>query len=299
MSKHYICTTVLAKINDRLESGQYFCECKLPENHVAKHDSLRAHNAICCRRIFRGVIACPLWPPNRWTLTHVHFWETGEERSEERQQQSLKQTGGSEERKQRGERDKTTAHTSATTSFMALLHLALHDLLIKYRLWGFPSSKIVPAKFYTTLNYFDSERFFFSFFIFTFFLPTLALLPQPSLHIVHPEICPKVCTNIFWRPLCACRACLWLHKAPVVQKPASGSTKFSLSDLFVHQNTRKGNYLNALTQRVKLLLSHIIFSYRVLALPEKKELVTWCKNSKSKQLVEESRRLLWLGICEK
>lgn len=77
---------------------------------------------------------------------------------------SLKQSGGSEKRKAREKvkKKKNDNSTSARTSVMAPLHLALHDLLLKYRLWGFPSLKIVPAKFYTSLNYFDSEgRFFF------------------------------------------------------------------------------------------------------------------------------------------
>lgn len=46
----------------------------------------------------------------------------------------LTKTGGSEERKQKEKERQNDGSTSARTSFMARLHLALHDLLLKYRL---------------------------------------------------------------------------------------------------------------------------------------------------------------------
>lgn len=85
------------------------------------------------------------------------------------------------------------------------------------------------------------------------------------------------------------RLCLRLYTAPIVEKQAPGSTKFSLRNVLFHKNTHKENWLNALRQGVKLLFSHTSF----LIEQQHRFKKTWCpagdiaKHSKRAVVTEE------------
>lgn len=120
---------------------------------------------------------------------------------------------------------------------MARLHFALHDLLLKYRLWGFSQFK---NRLYSSLNYFDSEGVFF---FIIFFPANTATFTSPLHCIFHRQSARNMPKGVYQPPSMftlstASRVCVCgYEKAAMVQKQASGSLSLSLS-LWVYCSTK-------------------------------------------------------------